>query len=175
MISDVVRWRHIMVAVDDSSDPVDLVSRIRRAIEEAANAHAGRLVACRLELIGRTSLNEYILASREQLTAEARAAALALGDEAAWIERLVISTQPLADHQLSAADDLATIIGEAQHDAGLHAQLEASMSELLSKLPHEIRSEVEDGILKAAAERNLQDLVAQASQYLNARLDVGGA
>jgi DNA repair protein SbcD/Mre11 len=174
--ADVVRWTNVSVAVDGSSSPADLVSRIGRAVHEtAANSSAGRLIACRIELTGRTELNDYILASREQLTAEARAAALALGDEVAWIERLVVSTEPMAANSLDNHDDLSAIIREATQDAGLHAQLEAAMSELLGKLPHEIRSEMEDGILKAAAKQNYPDLVAEASLYLNARLATGGA
>jgi exonuclease SbcD len=66
--ADVVRWAHVTVPVDGSSNPGDLIGRIGRAMEETVNdASAGRLVACRIELTGRTALNNYILASREQL------------------------------------------------------------------------------------------------------------
>jgi DNA repair protein SbcD/Mre11 len=174
--ADVVRWADVLVPVDGSSNPGDLVSRIGRAIEEAVtDAAGGRLVACRIELTGRTELNDYILASREQLTAEARAAALALGEEAAWIESLVVSTEPLAVNVSSTPDDLAAIISGAEQDTELHVQLGTMASELLGKLPHEIRSDLERGILKAAADQDYPEMVAEASRYLTARLATGGA
>lgn len=173
--ADVVRWANVSVPVEGSNKPDDVNSRIRRSIEETvSNASDGRLVACRIELTGHTALNEYILASREQLTAEARAAALALGEEAAWVERVVASTKPLAANSSSALDDLTAIIGEAKQDTGLHTQLEAMTSEFLGKLPHEIRSVLEDGILKTATEQDYSEVVAEASRYLMARLATGG-
>ncbi|MGH9771483.1 MAG: DNA repair exonuclease, partial [Candidatus Acidiferrales bacterium] len=152
-----------------------LVNRISRAIEKTvADESGGRLVACRIELTGRTGLHDYIVSSREHLTAEARASALALGDEAAWPERLVISTEPLADNSLrsaqSAPDDFATILGEAADDPGLRAQLETEIGDLVRKLPHEIRSETEQGILKAAAGGDYPEVANEASRYLSAQL-----
>ena len=174
--ADVVRWAHVPVATDGSSNPDELIGRIRHAIEEAvADASGGRLVACRIELTGRTALSDYIFASREQLTAEARGAAVALGEDVAWVENLVVSTQPPVAKASSTPDDLAAIMSEAEQDAGLHAQLEAITSEFLGKLPHEIRSELEGGILKAAAAQDYPEMVAEASRYLKARLATGGA
>jgi DNA repair exonuclease SbcCD nuclease subunit len=173
--ADVVRWAHVPVPVDDSRNPGDLIAKIGRAIEQTVtDAGAERLLACRIELTGRTPLNDYILASREHLMAEARAAALALGEEAAWVEHLVVSTEPLAATSPSAPDEVATIISDAEHDAGLHAQLSTMTSEVLSKLPHDIRSQLEEGVLKAAAESDYPRLVAEASRYLAARLATGG-
>lgn len=173
--ADVVRWTHIAVPLDGSGIPADLIGRIGRAIERMVkDVSAGRLVACRIELTGRTALNDYILASREQLVAEARAAALALGEEAAWVESLVVSTEPLTANSSVAPDDFAAIISEAEQNTELHAQLKAMTVELLGKLPHEIRLELEDGILKAAAEQDYSEMVAEASRYLTARLATGG-
>jgi DNA repair exonuclease SbcCD nuclease subunit len=173
--ADVVRWAHVPVPLDGSSTPDDLIGRIGRAIEETVkDASAGRLVACRIELTGRTALNDYILASRELLIAEARAAALALGEEAAWVESLVFNTEPPAANYSSASDDFVAIISEAEQNTELHAQLKAMTGELLGKLPHEIRSELEDGILKAAIEQNYSEMIAEASRYLMARLAPGG-
>ena len=93
--SDVVRWTRIPVTVDDSDNAADVVRKISLAIEHSAtNVSGGRLLACRIELTGRTKLHDYLLCSRDQLGAEACAAALALGEEAAWVEQLVIGTEP---------------------------------------------------------------------------------
>lgn len=174
--ADVVRWAHVAVPVDGSGSPGDLIGRIGRAIEETfKGTRAGRLVACRVELTGRTVLNDYILTSREQLIAEARATALALGEESVWVEGLIVSTEPPLTNSSSAPDDLAAIISKAEQEIELHAQLEAITSELVGRLPHEIRSELEGGILKAAAERNYSEMVAEASRYLTARLATEGS
>ncbi|MEZ4546553.1 MAG: hypothetical protein R3B51_02005 [Thermodesulfobacteriota bacterium] len=49
------------------------------------------------------------------------------GEEAAWIERVVVSTEPLRDEEADAGDilgDLHDILGGAAADADLHKLLE---------------------------------------------------
>ncbi len=165
--------------MDGSDTPADLLNKIGRAVEKTVTDESGgRLVACRIELTGRTGLHDYIVSSREHLNAEARAAALALGDEAAWVERLVISTEPLAENPLQAGkeapDDFAAILAEAANDPGLRAQLETEMGDLVGKLPHEIRSDAEGGILKATGGGDFPEVVNEASRYLTAQLAAQG-
>ena len=93
--ADVVRWALIIVAVDGCDRMVDVVDRVHDAIGETVSREAdGRLLACRIEIQGRTEIHGRLLASREHLLAEARAAALGLGEEVAWVERVVIATNP---------------------------------------------------------------------------------
>jgi exonuclease SbcD len=174
--ADVVRWAHVEVRMDGSIHAFDVVNKISHAIENSvANTSAGRLHVCRIELTGRTELHDYILSSGDQLTAEARAAALALGEEVAWIERLVIRTEPLIPNTAAsvgqdALDGFSGIMSEAAS-----SQLEAEVSELVRKLPHDIRVDLEERILKAAATGNFPELVSEASRYLTARLAAEGA
>jgi exonuclease SbcD len=177
---DVVRWMHVPINAEDAAHPGELFGRIRRGIEDAvANHAAGRLLACRIELVGRTSLHDEILSSREQFVAEARAAALALGHEAAWIERLEIRTLPASAtstlHGMDALTELQTIFAEAVNDPGLRSQFEADIGELVRKLPHEVKAGLEDGILKAAADGDHSQVIERASGYLRARLAAEGA
>jgi exonuclease SbcD len=63
-----------------------------------------RLVATNsqgISLIGRTAIHESLIASNEKLLAEAKAAALGIGDDAAWIERVIVSTEPELDLHLA--------------------------------------------------------------------------
>jgi exonuclease SbcD len=173
--ADVVRWMHIAVNVEGAAHSADLIECIRSAIEDAvAHSGAGRLLACRLELTGSTDLHDEILCSHDRLVAEARAAALALGDEAAWIERLVIGTAaPAANSAMQGKDALAelqSIVAEAGSDPDLRAQLDADIGELIRKLPHEIKIDLENGLLKAAAQRDHAQIIEHASRYLTARL-----
>jgi exonuclease SbcD len=165
------------VNVEGAAHSNDVIDRIRSAMEEkVAQSSAGRLLACRIELTGRTPLHDEILCSHERLIAEARAAALVLGDDAAWVERLIIGTTAAADPSAAPIDalgELETIVAEAALDTDLCAQLDADIGDLVRKLSHEIKVELEDGILKAAAEHDHQQLIARASRYLTARLAQG--
>ena len=177
--ADVVRWMHVPVNAEGAAYSGELFDRIRCGIEDAvANHAAGRLLACRIELTGRTSLHDEILSSRELLVAEARAAALALGHEGAWIERLVIRTLPdvatSALRGMDALTELQTIFAEAVNDPGLRSQFDADIGELVRKLPHEVKVALEDGILKAAADGDHSQVIERASRYLRARLVAGG-
>src|SRR6185437_2809217 len=94
MQTKAVRWAHLEVSVDGSDRVAAALERVRQAIEDAIERSAdGCLLACRIELTGRTEIHEQLLISTEHLLAEARAAALSFGDTAAWIERVVVSTQ----------------------------------------------------------------------------------
>lgn len=65
---DCVRWIHLPVAVEQCRAVVDVVDRIRQAIEEGVERDAqGRLLACRIELTGRTGLHAELLASADHL------------------------------------------------------------------------------------------------------------
>ncbi len=170
---DVVRWTHLRVPVDQCGTAADAVDLIRQAIEDAVERESqGRLLACRIELTGRTALHGELLASAEHLVAEARAAALGLGEEAVWIERLVIATDSPEATALrqDALGELQRMIGSAGSDAGLRAQLASDLGDLIRKLPHDVRTDAEDAVLKAAIDNDTASLIALAGGYLAARL-----
>ena len=176
--ADVVRWVHVSVPVDGINSFNEVIDRLARAIEENAGKGGGRLIACRIELAGRTALHDQLLSSHAQLDAEARAAALALGDEAAWIERVIISTEPAvgapANDGANAPDDLAALLDRASNDPAFLQKLETELGELVRKLPHDIRADTDDGMLKSAVNGEYPELVSEASRYLKARLAAGG-
>src|SRR5262249_33478013 len=79
----VVQWANLDVPADNAQHLNDLVDGMREAITHAAAVDdAGQLLACRIEITGRTSLHTLLPPAIEQLTAEARAAALGLGETA---------------------------------------------------------------------------------------------
>jgi DNA repair exonuclease SbcCD nuclease subunit len=170
---DCVRWIHLPVPVDQCSAVTDAIDRIRQAIEAAVESDAqGRLLACRIELTGRTRLHSELLSSADHLLAEAKAAALGLGEEVAWIERLVVGTaspETAASHK-DALGDLQRIIESAGSDAELQARLATDLGDLVRKLPHDIRTDADDAVLKAAIDGNIAGLVAHGGAYLSARL-----
>ena len=174
--ADVVRWAVIPVSVDSCGQTADVVDAVRDAIEGAVTRDAdGRLVACRIELRGRTDIHELLLASSEHLLAEARAAALGLGDEVAWVERIVIATDPALDPSpLGARDDalgdLRRMLSDAREDPEVLEQMKADIGELVRRLPHEVRSDAEDAILKAAINGDHAGVIGHVTDYLTARI-----
>ena len=177
---DVVRWAQLSVPVDGCARVADAVDCVRAAIEDAVVRHAdGRLLACRIELTGRTDLHGHLLASTDNILAEARGAALGLGEETAWIERIVIATRPLLDSAtLRAREDalgeLQRMLDDAGEDIELHQQLETDIGQLVRKLPHELRVDSEDAVLRAAIDGDYAGLIDQVSGYLTARITTEG-
>ena len=177
---DVVRWVRLSVPVDGCTRLTETVDRVRVAIEKAvAHDAEGRLLACRIELTGRTEIHDSLLASTEYLLAETRGAALGLGEELAWIERIVIATQPVLDPAtLRAREDalgeLQRMLEDAAEDTALRQQLEADIGELVRKLPHELRADPEDAVLKAAIDGDYSGLIDQVSSYVAARITMEG-
>lgn len=174
--TDVVRWAHLQVSVDGCDRNAEALERVREAVEQAIDAGAdGRLLACRIELTGRTEIHDHLLISTEHLLAEARAAALGHGDASAWIERVVIATEPMLDPAMlagreDALGELHRMLGDAAADPELLSQLEADVSELVRKLPSDVRDDIEDAALKAAVQADYPALITHVRSYLNARL-----
>ena len=104
--------------------------------------------------------------------AEARAAALGLGEETAWVEGLLISTfsAEATTSRKDALGDLERMIGSAGQDIGLHALLESHLGDLIRKLPHEVRVDADDAVLKAAIDGEIASVIEHAGGYLTARL-----
>jgi exonuclease SbcD len=170
---DCVRWILLPVPVEQCVAVADAIGHIGQAIEEAVERDAqGRLLACRIELTGATGLHGELLASADHLLAEARAAALGLGDEVAWIERLIVATTnpETAASRKDALGDLQRIIESAGSDAELQTRLSTELGDLVRKLPHDIRTNSDDAVLKAAIDGNIANLIAHGGAYLSARL-----
>jgi DNA repair exonuclease SbcCD nuclease subunit len=178
--SDVVRWARLPVSIDECSRTAEVSDCIRRAIEQAVATEAdGRLLACRIELTGQSRIHGQLLASTDNLMAEAQATALGIGDDAAWIERLVVGTRPLLDpsaaaDQQDALGELRRMLGEAAKDEDLLRQLSSDVGEIARKLPVDLRAGVEDAILKAAIEGDYANVIGNVQEYLSARLTAAG-
>ena len=178
--ADVVRWALLPVSVEGCTQMNEVVDRVRTAIESAVERDSdGRLLACRIELTGRGEIHGTLLASREDLLAESRGAALGLGEEAAWVERVVIATQAAVDPgtlrgREDALGELHRMLEAAGEDEDLHERLKADIGKLVSGLPHEVRTESDDAVLKAAIDGEYAGLVGEMSGYLTARITAQG-
>lgn len=172
---DVVRWASLSIDVAHCERTAEVIDRVRVALERAVADDAdGRLLACRVQLTGTTSLHEELAASQDRLLAEAQAAALGVGADAAWIERVVVSTQPEARAAGEAAGgaltDLEGLLAEAWKDEDLVRRLGDALSEFCSKLPNDVRRTTEDPLLRAAIDKDYAAVVRDVQPYLAGKL-----
>ncbi|MDE0011483.1 MAG: DNA repair exonuclease [Candidatus Poribacteria bacterium] len=173
---DVVRWVVLSVQLNEVDNMGKVIDRIRDTLESAvANEEDGRLLVCRIMLEGHTEIHTQLIASEDYVLAEARASALGLGEEIAWVEKVVIATDATLDLKtLSQREDA---IGEFQrmlqhtgNNQELLAQIEGDIGELVRRLPHELQTDIEDQILRSAIEGNYAALIKNVEPYLSARL-----
>lgn len=172
---DLVRWAVVDVPLQNCTSLEDLYDAIRTRIEQAVAQHAdGRLLACRIVLRGSTAVHGAALGSEEKLLAEARSAAEGLGEEKAWIERLVVRTDPLpSEDDRTALEDAFGRIDDAKDDESMLSLLREDIGALIAKLPHEVRKDTDDELLRAAADGNYNRLIDLAGPYAMARLTEG--
>lgn len=176
---DVVRWAVLDVDVAAASNTADVVDLIGEALSQAAGGADGRLLSVRIVLQGSTELHSRLVTDVEYLLADARATAVGLGDQVAWVERVVVRTIPVVDTAAIAASedtlgDLQRMLMEAVEDKELLEQLKADIGLLIGKLPHELRTISEDEVLSAAIENDYSALVERVTPYLNAQLTAEG-
>ena len=169
---DVVRWSVLDVDVTAASSTVEVVDLMRDAVAQGAREADGRLLAARIVLRGHTQLHSQLVASAEELTADARSAALGLGDEVAWVERVAVQTTSVADAaaRVDALSDLQRMLREAGSDSELLTQLQGDIGELVRRLPHELRDSTEDEVFAAAVAGDFAGVIEHVAPYLNARL-----
>jgi exonuclease SbcD len=173
---DVVRWIVLSVGLDNVNSVGDANDRIRQALERAVAEEAdGRLLACRIVLQGRCEVHEMLVATANQLLADARSHALGMGGDIAWVEKVVIATDAIVD-QLALAQredaigELQRMMLEASNDEQLLAQIEVGIGKFIRQLPHEVRADIEDQIFTSASDGDYAALVADVLPYLSARL-----
>lgn len=176
---DVVRWARLSVDAEGCHRMTEVVDRIGAALEEAVTTRAdGRLLACRIEIAGRTGVHGQLLSSEESLVSNTRAAALGLGSDRAWIEKVEVSTRPLVDETLlhdreDALGEFSHLLEQAKDDKDLLDQLEGDIVGLVRKLPHEIRTDAEDPTLESAIKGDYGTMIDQVKSFLMARLSPG--
>jgi DNA repair exonuclease SbcCD nuclease subunit len=173
---DVVRWAVLHVPLADADSMGAVNDRIRNSLESAVSNEAdGKLLACRIVLEGSTDVHAQLVASEDQVLAEARAIALGLGDEVAWVEKVVIDTEATVDPEtLAQREDaigaLRQMLQSATSDEDLLAEIEGDIGELARRLPHDVRADIEDQILNSAVAGDYARLISEVAPYLSARL-----
>ena len=143
---DVVRWAELNIDLSGIETETEATRLVSDAMGKAVTAAEGRLVAARIILSGTTQLHGSLHRNDEHWNAQFQASAQDHGADAIWIERIKVSTSPVYDlAELAERDDLTKIVvsnlNETDHKPIL---LPPEIEEMLSVLPLEIRTQVED-------------------------------
>ncbi|SLN75700.1 metallophosphoesterase family protein [Oceanibacterium hippocampi] len=173
---DTVRWALVPVAVDGASSFGAVLDRIGRALDEAVRAAAdGRLLACRVVLGGRTEAHPELIVAGEKLLTEAQALALGLGNEVAWVEKVMIETATVQApvERADAIGELRSMLEAGVASGELPTLLGDDLRDFMRALPHDLRAGTEDPVLRAILDDDPGALIREIGPYLAARLAEG--
>ena len=170
---DVVRWEQIAVDASEATDPLEVVDRVKDALERAAATSDGRLLAARVVIGGSTRANGAIRRDVEHFVAQLRAAATdGLGD-GIWLEKVMVQTRSTFDlaqvrEEAGAVGHLARRLAAIKDDPSELAALAGCFAELEKKLPAELREG--EGALLFTDAATLRAIVEDVEQTLLPRL-----
>jgi hypothetical protein len=131
------------VDVSEATSALDVVDRVRAALEIAAESIGDRLLAVRVRLSGRSAADRQLRVDLERWREEIRAAAMDAG-ASIWVEKIVFETQPDLDVDalLQGDDPIANLLRAvrgAADDEGVLSEIVESLASLTTKLPVDYR------------------------------------
>ncbi|MES1928849.1 metallophosphoesterase [Salinisphaera dokdonensis CL-ES53] len=177
---DVVRWAVVDVPIDDCDRLNQVYDAISEAVQSAVAQHAeGRLLAMRIRLVGTSALQGDLTARGTELIAQARNAAQSLGAGVAYVEKLVVATEPSVTAEAmrareDALGELRRLMDGAVDDPELVKMLDDDIGALVRGLPADVQAQVEEPILQAAIDGETATMLQGASDYLMGRLTAHG-
>ena len=170
---DVVRWHRTVVDLDGCADKDDSILRLSEQITRDLDEHAdGRLLVCRIEFCGATTLHGWLHREQDWVLAQAQAIAEGIGDERAWIESLEIKTT--SRQRTVVSDDslmhLRELLNTTAGTPDFRKLMDDEINRLIASLPHEVRTNSQDGLLATAGNREFGTLVDDAVVHVLGRL-----
>jgi DNA repair exonuclease SbcCD nuclease subunit len=140
---DEVRWVHLVLDAGRAASSDDVIDAVREALSAAVSEAEGRLIAARVSVTGATRAHASLSLNAERFEQELRVAALDVGRDAAWLEKVKLRTRPEGDPLLLRArnDPLGALLRALdglRNDETELGLLAAELSELKRKLPREL-------------------------------------
>jgi DNA repair exonuclease SbcCD nuclease subunit len=174
---DVLRWEVCRVDVRKAKQPDDVVQNVGQSLAGLIDASDNRPLAVRIELEGACPAHRQLVAEPNRWSAEIQAAALHLGSDRLWIERVVRKTSmPSSKDSLADIEgpvgELCEFIAEMQSEKQSLEMLSEALRPLLSKLPAELTEGPSS--LGLDSEECLRELLDDARQLLIQRIHVAG-
>ncbi len=170
---DVVRWAEVVVNAATAQTFDDVVGAAQLELSRATAAAQERLLAFRVKVTGATQLDAQLRAGRDKLTEELCSLSYGVGGAGAWLEKLLVSTEPppqaaaLGDDALAEIDRaLAELLGEASAET-----LNDYLGDLAKKLPADVLEKVPE--LGALSSEIAAELATDVRSLLRERLATG--
>ncbi len=140
---DEVRWAHLVVDASVAASADDVVDAVRERLAAQVLDADGRLLAARVSVVGATRAHAALSLNSERFQQEIRAAALDVGRDAAWIEKVGLSTRAEGDPLLlrernDPVGALLRALDALRTDEVEVATLLEELGELKRKLPREL-------------------------------------
>lgn len=142
-VLDHVRWARVTIDAAGVADDIELLERAEAALRSAVEAADGRLVACRIEVEGITSVHERLVRDQDRLESELRALATDLHAEQIWVERICWQTS--APRAAAIGDDAVGETLKILRHAGADAQRLAVLADRLAPLALKLPAELKHG------------------------------
>jgi exonuclease SbcD len=170
---DVVRWAEVVVPTAGLSSLDDVLSAAQLSLARAAEAAQGRLLAFRVKLVGATSLDALLRASRDKLTEELCSLSYGVGGAGAWLEKLVLATERPA-RGATLGDDALLEIDRALAEL-LSAEAPEALGEYLGDLSRKLPAEVLELVpeLRVPSAELAAELALDVRSLLRERLATG--
>ncbi len=167
---DVIRWERVNVDLEGVASIDDVLERFQAVFEEVIDRHDPKPVVARVVLSGETGIHAQIAADPEHIKEAVRSAAIAAFGERAWIEKVIVRTQPQVR---SIADpgplrELSALVDDLMSNETDLLALGKELSNLFQKLPPDYRQG--DSRLQPDDPDRMRELVAQAHALLVQRL-----
>ena len=134
---DVIRWSVESIDVGACTDIPTVHAVVREQIEQAKDASAGRGLALRLRLVGRTTIHNELVRSGDRLREEIETITAMISDEI-WIEKIEIKTDlPISREETdpTVAGCLRLIVEEFSKDPVFAELLEKKLLDISAKVP----------------------------------------
>jgi DNA repair exonuclease SbcCD nuclease subunit len=170
---DAVRWTACEVDIGPAASGHDVVDLARMRLQKSLEEADGRAVAARVIIEGSSRAHAELCQNPERWGNEVRAAAMEIGGEGVWVEKIRIRTRtPIDLEELRDRDDalgqLVRSIQAIKTDQDELSWFIERLSDLRHKLPPELR-EAEDG-LRLDDPAELSGLLDEVEQMLIPRL-----
>ncbi|NNN13513.1 MAG: DNA repair exonuclease [Acidimicrobiaceae bacterium] len=157
---DVVRWVNCFIEVNDSNTFEEVLTQVSEELQTAVESAYGRLVAARVNIIGRSPIHNELWRRSIELDMEVRALGAARND--LWIEKVKLNTRQTSEVDGGLIEAIRSRAKRIQDDPEELALVELLFTDLRNKLPHELR---------ISDPNDVDELAPSSTDHVKATLD----
>jgi exonuclease SbcD len=140
---DEVRWAQLTFDASAAASVDDVIDGVRERLVSEVGEAEGRLIAARVNVAGASRAHASLRVSSERFQHEVRVAALDVGRDAVWVEKINLNTRPEGDPLLlrernDPVGALLRALDAVKNDEAELGNLAEELAELRRKLPREL-------------------------------------